>query len=47
MVPGDLRRHGPAAPMTLRGHAWQEWADSDTGAEWEAVTGDGLADAPR
>lgn len=27
--------------------AWQEWAESDAAEEWDAVSGDGLADAPR
>ena len=27
--------------------AWQEWAESGVAEEWDAVMGDGLADAPR
>ncbi|MEO8697152.1 MAG: ribbon-helix-helix domain-containing protein [Acidimicrobiales bacterium] len=27
--------------------AWQEWAESGSADEWDAVTGDGFADAPR
>jgi len=27
--------------------AWQEWAESGAADEWDAVTGDGLTDAPR
>ena len=27
--------------------AWQEWAESDSADEWDAVNGDGLANAPR
>lgn len=27
--------------------AWQEWTDSAAADEWDAVVGDGLADAPR
>lgn len=27
--------------------AWQEWAESGTADEWDAVVGDGLADASR
>ena len=27
--------------------AWLEWEESGAGAEWDAATGDGLADAPR
>ncbi len=27
--------------------AWDEWQRSDDGALWDAVSGDGLTDAPR
>lgn len=27
--------------------AWQEWAESGSADEWDAVSGDGVMDAPR